>query len=98
MPSLANARAAVSKAWPVSVRYVRRVQHLLARIIDQGSTSGEFRVDDPTVAASCIKATMMSFMHPSLASIYRSDGPDIDDVIVFCLRSLGSNFGQSSSS
>jgi AcrR family transcriptional regulator len=79
------------EAWPVSVRYIRRIQNLLFRVVDCGSASGDFQVDDALLAADCIETTMTSFMHPTLASSYRNDKPDIDDVTDFVLRGLGPN-------
>lgn len=81
---------AMVENWSVCLRYADRVHELMARIVEDGRTSGDFSVEDATTGAACVKAMMVCFMHPTMMALSADHGrPDIEQVIAFALRGLG---------
>lgn len=77
-------------AWPVSLQFLARVQSLLSRLLDAGSDTKDFHIEDPGLAVACVKMIMMNYIHPTLASCHGSDNPDIEHVIKFILSLVSS--------
>lgn len=81
---------AMVENWSVCLRYADRVQAMVARIVEEGRASGDFGIEDATVGAACVKATMVCFMHPTMMALSADHGrPGIEQVIAFALRGLG---------
>lgn len=83
---------AMTESWNVCVRYAENVQAIIARIVEDGRASGDFSIEDAMVGASCVKATMTCFMHPTMMALSAGHGrPGIEQVIDFALRGLGAD-------
>ena len=81
---------AMTESWPIVHRHISRIDDLLCRLVADGARSGEFRVEDPMVAARCVHAAMIRFCHPALiVQCADEPGPAIEDMISFLLRGLG---------
>lgn len=81
---------AMSESWQVVHRHIERVDDMLCRIVSEGARSGEFRVEDPMVAARCVHAAIIRFCHPALiVQCADEPGPELEDLIAFLLRGLG---------
>jgi hypothetical protein len=64
----------------------------ITKVIAQGAASGEFRVTDVPLAATCACTAMMRFFHPQMiAQCATKPGPSIDEMIDFVLSGLGTN-------
>lgn len=80
---------AMTESWEVVHRHIARVEEMLCRLVADGARSGEFRVDDPMVAARCVHSAIVQFCHPALiAQCADEPGPGIEDMIAFLLRGL----------
>lgn len=80
---------AMTESWDVVRRHIAHVDDMLCRLVAEGAGSGEFRVDDPMVAARCVHSAIVRFCHPALiVQCAEEPGPGIDDMIAFVLRAL----------
>ena len=80
---------AMTESWDVVRRHIARVDEMLCRLVADGARSGEFRVDDPMVAARCVHSAIIRFCHPALIVQCKDEpGPGIEDMIAFVLRGL----------
>ncbi|MFC0242088.1 TetR family transcriptional regulator [Rhodopseudomonas telluris] len=81
---------AMEENWDVCVLHMQQIVGAITQIVTQGAASGEFDVPDVAVAAGCTCTAMMRFFHPQMiAQTINKDGPTIDQMIDFILRSLG---------
>ena len=80
---------AMTESWEVVHRHIARVDAMLCRLVAEGARSGEFRVDDPMVAARCVHSAVVRFCHPALiVQCADEPGPTIEEMIAFVLRGL----------
>ena len=81
---------AMTESWEVVHRHITRVDDMLCRLVADGARSGEFRVEEPMVAARCVHAAIIRFCHPALiVQCADEPGPDLEEMISFLLRGLG---------
>ncbi|MBT9369123.1 TetR/AcrR family transcriptional regulator [Rhizobium sp. CSW-27] len=59
---------ALDQQWAVIEEHLTRIRHLLAGIIRQGIEAGEFRQQDPMVAAECFMCFGVTLCHPQLVA------------------------------
>jgi AcrR family transcriptional regulator len=57
---------AMTESWSVIEAHIAEVDAIMAGVVADGVTSGEFRAMDPIVAGTCIRAAMIRFCHPSM--------------------------------
>lgn len=82
---------AMSENWQVIRAHIQQVDAIIAGLVAEGVSSGEFAAIDPVVTGSCIRAAMMRFCHPALvAQCADIPRPTLDEQIDFILAGLGS--------
>lgn len=59
---------ALDQQWAVIEEHLDRIRHLLAGIIREGIEAGEFRPQDPMVAAECFMCFGVTLCHPQLVA------------------------------
>jgi AcrR family transcriptional regulator len=57
---------ALEERWEAIRAHIHRVSDLIATIIAEGITSGEFRQQDTKRAAECVSSAMASLRHPAM--------------------------------
>ncbi|RJF68252.1 TetR family transcriptional regulator [Rhodopseudomonas palustris] len=83
---------AMEENWDVCVLHMQQIVGAITQVVSQGAASGEFEVPDVQVAAGCTCTAMMRFFHPQMiAQTINKDGPTLDQMIDFILRSLGAS-------
>jgi AcrR family transcriptional regulator len=83
---------AMEESWEVCVAHMELITRVIGEVIGQGAASGEFRVRDVPLAATCACTAMVRFFHPQMiAQAADKPGPEIDQMIDFILGGLGSN-------
>ncbi|KPF94495.1 TetR family transcriptional regulator [Rhodopseudomonas sp. AAP120] len=83
---------AMEENWDVCVLHMQQIVGAITQVVTQGAASREFDVPDVPVAAGCTCTAMMRFFHPQMiAQTINKDGPTIDQMIDFILRSLGAH-------
>jgi AcrR family transcriptional regulator len=83
---------AMEENWDVCVLHMQQIVGAITQVVTQGAASREFDVPDVAVAAGCTCTAMMRFFHPQMiAQTINKDGPTIDQMIDFILRSLGAH-------
>jgi AcrR family transcriptional regulator len=81
---------AMTESWEVVHRHIVRFDEILCRLVADGVRSGEFKVEDPMVAARCLHAAIIRFVHPALiVQCADEPGPTLDEMMAFALRGLG---------
>lgn len=81
---------AMEENWNVCELHMQQIVGAITQVVTQGTASGEFDAPDVAVAAGCTCTAMMRFFHPQMiAQTIDKDGPTIDQMIDFILRSLG---------
>ncbi|WP_420135125.1 TetR family transcriptional regulator [Rhodopseudomonas sp.] len=81
---------AMEENWDVCVLHMQQIVGAITKVVTEGAASGEFDVPDVAVAAGCTCTAMMRFFHPQMiAQTINKDGPSLDQMIDFILRSLG---------
>lgn len=81
---------AMAESWGVCLRYIQRVEGMIRTIVEEGQSSGDFSVEDAAAGASCVKTTMVCFMHPTMMALSADHArPEIEQVIAYALRGLG---------
>jgi AcrR family transcriptional regulator len=81
---------AMAESWGVCLRYIKHVENILRRIVEDGRASGDFSVEDATVGALCVKASMVCFMHPAMIAQSADQAkPTIEQIIDFAFHGLG---------
>ena len=81
---------AIEREWHVIERHIDRVNDLTARIIAEGIASGEFRKQDPHVAAKCFSAATVMLCHPQMAaqSAAKENRAQPHDLVDFAIQAL----------
>jgi AcrR family transcriptional regulator len=80
---------ATSENWPVVTEHTEQREAILAAIVAEGMSRGEFRDGDARRAASCVLAAMIRYLHPVLtAGCGTVSQPTADDMVEFCLAGL----------
>lgn len=80
---------AMAESWHVVHRHIANVDEMLCRLVAEGARSGEFRVDDPMVAARCVHAAFVRFCHPGLiVQCAGEPGPELQEMVAFLIRGL----------
>lgn len=81
---------AIERDWHVIERHIDRVNDLIARIIAEGIAAGEFRDQDPQVAARCFGAATVTLCHPQMAAqnVAKENRARPEDVVDFAIRAL----------
>ena len=88
---------ASSETWPVMAEHAERLEAILAAIVAEGMTRGEFRGGDARRAGRCVLVAMTRYLHPALAAECNTfSQPTLDDVVEFCLASLRETPGSGS--
>jgi len=89
---------ALDESWNVVHGHIMRLDALVGSIIADGLRSGDFSVQNPAVASRCVHASLVKFCHPMILSqcAQGDPGPDLDSMVDFILRGLGSGSGASS--
>jgi AcrR family transcriptional regulator len=80
---------ATSENWPAVAEHAARTDSILAAIVADGITRGEFRDDDARRAGRCVHAAMTRYLHPALTAECSSfSQPTLDEMVEFCLAGL----------
>lgn len=58
--------AALEEDWPAIKANIERIAELYEGLIREGVASGEFAVEDPHLAAHCVKAGYIGLVHPTM--------------------------------
>jgi AcrR family transcriptional regulator len=83
---------AMEESWEVCVAHMELITRIIGEVIGRGAASGEFRVRDVPLAATCTCTAMVRFFHPQMiAQAVDKPGPEIDQMIDFVLAGLGSS-------
>lgn len=81
--------AAMTESWDVCRKHVDRIGAVLERVIVEGVRNGEFRVEDPQLAAACVHTAIVRYCHPVLVSqCPDAPIPPLEAMIAFLLRGL----------
>jgi AcrR family transcriptional regulator len=81
---------AMTESWEVVHRHIVRFDEMLCRLVADGVRLGEFKVEDPMVAARCLHAAIIRFVHPALiVQCADEPGPTLHEMVAFSLRGLG---------
>lgn len=79
--------AALEESWPTIKANIERVATIYEGLIREGIAAGEFAVDDPALAAQCLKAGYSSLVHPVMLE-QCLDEEDVDQKAVVLARFL----------
>lgn len=81
---------AIEQQWPVIEQFLDRVRLLVADIIREGIEAGEFRAQDPQLAAENFMSCMVKLCHPMLIADCLIDTRigQPEDLVEFGLRAL----------
>jgi AcrR family transcriptional regulator len=80
---------ATSENWPVVTEHTEQREAILAAIVAEGMSRGEFRDGDARRTGRRVHAAMMLYLHPAL--IVECDGtsqPTLEDMVEFCVAGL----------
>ncbi len=81
--------AAMAESWAVVHRHIVRIEVVIAGLIADGVSDGEFHVADPVTAARCAHSAMVRFCHPTMiVQCVDEPGPTVDEMCDFILASL----------
>jgi AcrR family transcriptional regulator len=80
---------ALTESWPIVREHVMQMDVFLTKIIADGIANGEFRQQDPAMAARMVHTATMRHCHPRLM-VECSDiaEPTLDRMVDFCLDAL----------
>jgi AcrR family transcriptional regulator len=80
---------ALTENWAIVQDHVLRMDSFLAKIIADGISTGEFRPQDPAMAARAVHTATVRFCHPRLMVECRQIAePTLDRMVDFCLMAL----------
>lgn len=80
---------AISENWPMVHEYVERMDGIIAGIVVDGISGGEFSARDPVLTARCIHTAMIRYSHPRLMiECATFPDPSPDQMVDFCLAAL----------
>jgi AcrR family transcriptional regulator len=80
---------ALTENWPIVREHVLRMDVYLQKVIRDGIEAGEFRHQDPALAARLVHTSTMRFCHPRLmVECGEFTVPTIDQMLDFCLAAL----------
>lgn len=81
---------AMEQQWPVIQEHLTRLRGVLEGIIRDGIASGEFREQDPRLAAECYMNAGVCLCHPQLVAktIAADEVMTPEDLIEFAIRAL----------
>ena len=80
---------AYNENWTSVRQHSERMDAILAQIIAQGMTAGEFRAGDPELAAILFRSACVRYCHPRLMVECAQDPePTLDQMVDFCLAAL----------
>jgi AcrR family transcriptional regulator len=89
----AMVHVAIEQNWSVIQSHKENIRRIIAGIIADGVSAGEFDVEDVDMAALCFQAATISSCHPLIIEHRLRSGDDIDatlaPMIAFALRGLG---------
>jgi AcrR family transcriptional regulator len=81
---------AIEQDWHVIEKHIDRVDELIADIIRDGIRDGEFADQDPSVAARCFDASIVTLCHPQIVAqcLAKENRPTPDELIEFAIKAL----------
>jgi len=80
---------AMEENWDVCRAHVDCITNVIAEVIADGVTAGEFQVPDVNLAAVCTCTAMVRFFHPQLiAECANKPSPTLDQMIDFVIAGL----------
>jgi AcrR family transcriptional regulator len=81
---------AIERDWGVIERHLGHLNEVVASIIADGVETGEFRKQDPAVAARCFNATIVSLYHPKLVGNCKTKHMHLppEDLVEFAIQAL----------
>jgi AcrR family transcriptional regulator len=80
---------ALTENWAIVHEHILRMDEFLARIIADGIAAGEFRDQDPMMAARLVHTANVRFCHPRLmVECGQIPEPTLDRMLDFCLAAL----------
>ena len=81
---------AIEQQWPVIDAHLRRLRDLVTEVVREGMEAGEFRQDDPEVAADCFMSATATLCHPQMVAACVSELKICtpEQVVEFALRGL----------
>ncbi len=80
---------AMEENWEVCDAHMQLIGEIIGAVIGQGAASGEFKVADVPLAATCSCMAMMRFFHPQMiAQCAEKPSPTLDQMIDFILSGL----------
>ncbi|TRL38764.1 TetR/AcrR family transcriptional regulator [Rhizobium straminoryzae] len=81
---------ALDQQWPVIEEHLTRIRHLLAGLIREGIDAGEFRTQDPMVAAECFICFGVTLCHPQLVAKKGRGEDEVEPLVLaeYMIRAL----------
>ncbi len=80
---------AMEENWDVCQAHIEYLIDTTARVIADGTASGEFHVPDVGAAALCVLTAMLRFIHPQfIAEFADKPSPTLDQMIDFVIAGL----------
>jgi AcrR family transcriptional regulator len=81
---------AIERDWHVIEKHIDRIHDLIAEIVKDGIEAGEFKEQDPAVAARCIGAATVTLCHPQMVAqcLAKQNRATSDELIEFVIRAL----------
>ncbi len=58
----------ITEQWAIVEGHIKRMQEILAQILEDGKQAGEFDISDVSVTAGAVKNACVKFHHPSLVA------------------------------
>ncbi|MCA1491329.1 TetR family transcriptional regulator [Sinorhizobium alkalisoli] len=81
---------AIEREWHVIEKHIDRIDGLIAGIIREGISAGEFANQDPETAARCFTASLLTLCHPQMVAqcLAKENRPTSDALIEFAIKAL----------
>lgn len=81
---------AIERDWHVIEKHVDRLHQVYAGIIREGIEAGEFRQQDPDVAARCFGASTVTLCHPQMVAqcLAKDNRAGSEELVDFAIRAL----------
>ncbi len=81
---------AMERDWHVIDAHFDRVNEVLAEIIRDGITAGEFKPQDADMAARCFSAAMVTLCHPQVVAqcLAKTNRATVDELTEFAIKAL----------
>jgi AcrR family transcriptional regulator len=81
---------AIERDWHVIEKHVDRLHQIYAGIIREGIEAGEFRQQDPDVAARCFGASTVTLCHPQMVAqcLAKENRAGPEELVDFAIRAL----------